>query len=120
MNIVKSLLLTPRIEEILRTISFHRFMTAQDVTRLLYSPASLTHVREILASLSDAKYLSRFQLPHTSRGNTEYVFVLSTRGREFLSSLGTQVAGYFRPYKVAHTTRSQITHDLVLTRFCVA
>lgn len=120
MNTVKSLLLTPRIEEILRAISFYRFMTARDLCHLLYSPTSLTHVREILASLSNAKYLSRFQLPHTSRGNTENVFVLGTRGREFLASLGTPIKGYFRPYKVAHATRSQITHDLVLTRFCVA
>jgi protein involved in plasmid replication-relaxation len=116
----RPILLTPRIEKILRAISFYRFMTARDLAHLLYSPSSLTHVREILASLSNAKYLYRFQLPHTSRGNTENVFVLGTRGREFLSSLGTQVAGYFRPYKVAHATRSQITHDLVLTRFCVA
>jgi hypothetical protein len=120
MNTVKPILLTPRIEEILRAIAFHRLMTARDLCHLLYSPSSLTHVREILASLSNAKYLYRFQLPHTSRGNTENVFVLGTRGREFLSSLGTQVAGYFRPYKVTHASRSQIMHDLVLTRFCVA
>src|SRR5207248_7350577 len=42
------------------------------------------------------------------------------RGREFLSSLGTPIKGYFRPYKATRASRSQITHDLVLTRFCVA
>src|SRR5947208_5423194 len=95
-------------------------MTARDLCHLLYSPSSLTHVREILASLSAASYLYRFQLPHISRGNTEKVYVLSNRGREFLSSLGTPIKGYFRPYKATRASRSQITHDLVLTRFCVA
>jgi hypothetical protein len=34
----KPFILTPRIEEILRTVHFYRYMTALDITYLLFSP----------------------------------------------------------------------------------
>jgi hypothetical protein len=64
----KPFTLTTRMDEILRTIHFYRFMSAQDVAYRLFSPKSLTHVREILSSLAgcedfkDNSYLYRFKL----------------------------------------------------------
>jgi hypothetical protein len=121
MDIVKPFVLTHRFEEILKTIYFYRYMTAQDVARLLYSPTSLTHVREILASLASAEYLYRFQMPHVKTGNTEKIYTLGSRGREFLmTEVGLTVDWWFRPARVKHLSYGQVVHDLVLTRFCVA
>src|SRR4051794_30973929 len=77
-------------EEILKAVYFYRYMTALDVAYLLYSPKSLTHVREVLAALSGgedfktAHYLYRFRLP--SIGNSERVYTLGSKGRDYLAS----------------------------------
>jgi hypothetical protein len=117
---VKPFVLTHRMEEILKTLHFYRYMTARDIAYLFFSPSSVTHVREILASLFAAKYLYRFQLPHTGSGNTEMIYTLGSRGRGFLVNKGFTVDWWFRPYKVNSLSYGQIVHDLALTRFCVA
>jgi hypothetical protein len=96
-------------------------MTARDAAYLLFSPSSLTHVREILASLTATQYLYRFQMPHSGQGNTEKIYTLGSRGRDYLvQEVGMEVDWWFRPFKVKHLSYGQIVHDLVLTRFCVA
>lgn len=123
----KPFILTPRHEEILKTIHFYRYMTAMDVTRRLYSPASLTYVRSLLSSLAGGKdfathqYLYRFQLPSTSAGGKEKIYTLGSRGRDFLArELGLPVDWYFRPQKLQHFSHSHLHHQLLLTRFLVA
>ncbi len=120
-------MLTAPHEKILRAIHFYRYMSAQDVARLLYSPASLTYVRSLLAALSggadgkNAQYLYRFQLPSISSGGAEKIYTLGSKGRDFLvSELGLPVEWYFRPYKVRHLSFSQVLHNLILTRILVA
>jgi hypothetical protein len=44
--------ITPTEEEILKTMSTYRYMTALDVAYALFSPKSLTHVRSILTRLA--------------------------------------------------------------------
>ena len=123
----KPFTLTTRMEDILRTMHFYRFMTAQDVAYRLYSPKSLTHVREILSSLAggedfkDNSYLYRFKLANTSSGNTERVYTLGSKGRDYLANIvGLPVEWYFRPYKLRHFSYGQVAHSLVLTRVLVA
>jgi hypothetical protein len=121
MNGVKPFILTKRHEEILKAIHFYRYMTAQDAARLFYSPSSLTHVREILASLSATQYLYRFQMPHSRQGNTEKIYTLASRGRDYLArETGVSPDWYFRPSKIKNLGYGQIIHNLALTRFCVA
>jgi DNA-binding PadR family transcriptional regulator len=118
---VKPLIITKPIEKVLAAIHFHRYMATQDVCRLLYSPRSLSHVREILSLLTAANYLYRFELPHTSRGNTERIYTLGSKGRDYLANvLGLPVDWYFRPYKLRHFGASQAQHNLALTRVLVA
>jgi DNA-binding PadR family transcriptional regulator len=118
---VKPLIITKPLEAILKAIHFYRYMATQDVCRLLYSPRSLSHVREILSLLSAANYLYRFELPHTSRGNTERIYTLGSKGRDYLANvLGLPVDWYFRPYKLRHFGASQAQHNLALTRVLVA
>jgi hypothetical protein len=120
------LIVTPRNEEILRTVYEYRFVTAQDITMLLFSKGSLTYVRSVLSELSGGKdhaernYLYRFQLPTSQAGNREKVYTLGSLGREFLESLGLRVYWYFRPYKTERLSRSHLLHNLLLTRFVVA
>jgi hypothetical protein len=123
----KPFILTPRIEEILRTVHFYRYMTALDVTHLIFSPGSLTHVRDILKVLcggqdyASDQYLYRFPLTQFSSGKTEKIFTLGSRGRDFLANdLGLPVDWYFRPTHIKHLSHGLIVHNLTLTRFLVA
>jgi hypothetical protein len=123
----KPVILTARTEEILKAIHLYRYMTALDVARLLYSPASITYVRGILASLAGGEdfapnqYLYRFSLPTTSVGTKEKIYTLGSRGRDFLArEVGLPVDWYFRPHKVRHLSYGQLLHSLILTRFLVA
>jgi hypothetical protein len=102
-------------------------MTALDVCYLLFSPGSLTHVRDILKVLCgggdciDNQYLFRFPLTQFTSGKTEKIFTLGSRGREFLvSELGVPVEWYFRPSHIKHLSHGLIVHHLTLTRFLVA
>src|SRR3954465_11824267 len=121
----KPLLLTPRMEEILKVMHLYRYMTAVDVAYRVFKPGSLTHVREILSALSggadyiERQYLYRFQLP--GEGNPERVYTLGSRGRDYLArDLGLPVTWYFRPHKVKHLSHAHVVHSLLLTRFLVA
>jgi hypothetical protein len=123
----KPLTLTDRDQKILHAVYCHRFMTALDVCRLFFSPTSLTHVRSLLSALAGgedgktAQYLYRFQLPSTSTGNTEKVYTLGSKGRNFLErEMGLLVDWLFRPNKLKHFSYSQVLHSLLLTRFLVA
>lgn len=120
-------ILTRRGEEILRTIHFYRYMTALDVAYRLFSPASLVYARKLLSGLAGGAdeqpnhYLYRFQLPRISPGNTEKIYTLGSRGRDFLAhEAGLPVDWYFRPEKVKHLSFGHVVHHLTLTRFLVA
>jgi hypothetical protein len=68
--------------------AFQRFMTALDVATCVYTRSQLGKVRNVLAELCGGAdfqkraYLYRFQLP--GRGNSERVYTLGSRGRDFL------------------------------------
>jgi hypothetical protein len=122
----KPLILTERLEEILRAIHVYRYMTALDVAYLFYSPRSINYVRALLSKLSGGEdfkpnqYLYRFRLP-SAAPNSERVYTLGSRGRDFLArQLGIPVDWYFRPEKVRHFGYNQLLHNLILTRFLVA
>jgi protein involved in plasmid replication-relaxation len=134
MNIVRALnpakkpfILTSRLEEILRAIYFYRFMTSMDLSRLLYSPKSITYVRDILSSLAggedfkNGQFLYRFRLPSFSSGGGVRIFTLGSKGRDFLANeLGLPVDWYYRPSKTKYLSYSQVQHNLLLTRLLVA
>ena len=120
-------MITPQIEEILKAVHFYRYVTAVDMAHLLYSPTSLTYVRERLSELAGGadfvtnQYLYRFRLPSISAGNSQRVFTLGSRGRDYLArELGLPVEWYFRPDKVKNMGYNQMLHNVILTRFLVA
>jgi hypothetical protein len=124
----KPFIITKPIEAILRAVHFYRYMSSEDLCRrLLYSPKSITYVREILSSLSGGadfktnQYLYRFQLPSTSAGSNERIYTLGSKGRDFIANdLGEPVDFCFRPHKLRHLSYSQVLHNLILTRFLVS
>lgn len=122
----RPVVLDKRGEEILRAVHFYRYMTALDVANLLYSPSSITHVRGLLALLCGGgdyignQYLCRFGLPSIAGGNPERIYILGSRGREYLKSEGLAVKWYFSAGTVKRLSYSQVMHNLVLTRVLVA
>jgi hypothetical protein len=117
--------LTPTDEDILKTISTYRYMTALDVAYSLFSPKSLTHVRTLLSTLAggedsqEGNFLYRFSFPAAKPGNRERVFTLGAAGRELVKSLDIPVDWYYRPSKVGRLSHSHLLHQLLLTRFVV-
>ena len=68
--------LTAREEEIIKTVAYYRYMTARDLTNLLFAKTSITWMRGLLAELAGKDdlqthhYLCRFTLPsHGQRGS---------------------------------------------------
>jgi hypothetical protein len=121
------LMLTPRHEQMLQAVYEYRYMTALDMTHLLFSKGSLAYVRKMMSALAGGKdqqarhYLYRFPFPTGAAGNHERIFTLGALGRDFLANeLGMPVDWYFRPYKPGHLSHSHVLHHLLLTRFVVA
>jgi len=123
----KPQIFSARDETILRTIWKYRYMTALDITKLLFSDGSHIYNRDNLTSLAGGEdlhtnaYLCRFALPKSSPGNPERIYTLGVKGRNFLArDIGLPVNWYFRPYKLKHLSYSAVLHNLILTRFLVA
>lgn len=118
-------MLSARDEEVLRVVWYYRYITARDITNLLFAASSITHGREILANLSGGEdlqthnYLCRFTLPSLS-GTREKVYVLGARGRRHLQEKGLPVSWYFRPHKLKFLSYSYVLHNLILTRTMIA
>jgi hypothetical protein len=120
-------MLTERDQEILKAVHFYRYMTMLDVTYCFYSPSSVSHVREILSRLcgkkdeQDNQYLYRFGIPSNRTGNTERVYVLGARGRDFLTNnTHLSVNWYASPSRMANLNYNALLHSLSLTRVLVA
>jgi hypothetical protein len=117
----KPLILNSKEEAILAAVSELHNVTALDITHLLFSPKSLTHVREVLSRMAgngdyvDRQLLYRFPLPSTAHGTKTRVYSLGAKGREIL-----QENGYYRPCELRNLSYSHIFHHLALTRFVVA
>lgn len=120
------LILSNRDEDILKAASTYHFFTAKDICYLLYSPNSLTHVRERCAALSGNNdhelgyHLYRFAFPTAKPGNRERIYTLSATGREILDNLGISVDWHFRPAKLRTFSHSHLLHSLSITRTIIA
>jgi hypothetical protein len=118
--------LTPTEEEILRTISTYRYMTALDVAYSLFSPNSLSYVRHLLSVLcggkdyQDRDFLYRFPVPTAKAGNRERVYTLGAAGRALVEEFGIPVEWYYRPVKTGRVSGSHLLHELLVVRFVVA
>jgi hypothetical protein len=81
--LTKPLILTPRDEQMLKALYDYRYMTAEDMAYLQFSPHTVPYVRRLLARLSGYAdfqthtYLIRFPLPKVGLGRPENIFTLN-------------------------------------------
>jgi Replication-relaxation len=81
-------------EKILIALVLFDYLTAYQLARLLYSPASISRVRKELKSLAAAALV----LPLGGRAvNLPLVYTLSSKGRQCAASLGVSVSRRLRP-----------------------
>jgi hypothetical protein len=114
--------------QLIRAIGTYKYMTAMDVTYLLYTPSSLTYVRKRLSRLAGGadqvpgQYLLRFDPPHIGPGRAQKIFTLGVKGLELLANLQglDEMDSRYRPYKVIGVSYSFLFHALFLSRCVVA
>lgn len=88
--------------------------TAEQLTRLHYSPASLTHVKEHLKALRDHGYALHGAIPTTRRGAPYYYYTLGPHAVRYLASLGYDVSEGYRPAKEVDKSWLFLKHSLEL------
>ena len=85
--------LTP-MDKIILALAVFGYLTADQVTRLLYAPGSLTYVKDKLKSLVDTNYA----LSLGGRGvNLPLIYTLSGKGRTYAAFLGQPTGKRYRP-----------------------
>ncbi len=76
-------------EKVLKAVGRYFYLTAEQLTRLLFSPNSHTYTSEILTKLTRARYLERTVMPReTEFGRAKSVWSLMGKGRSHLEGLG--------------------------------
>jgi Replication-relaxation len=117
--------LTSTEEDILRAVNELRFVTVDEILRLLFKKGSRTYARKILRTLAggqDGKmnaYLFRFRLP-THGGNDLRIYTLGRAGARFLRQIGVQIPFFYRMDKMSYYSYGYLMHQLTLSKFQVA
>src|SRR4051794_15193287 len=97
-------LLTPATLPILDAFGRYYYLTATQVTRLRYAPASHTYSQARLKQLADAGYLQRLFLPRPSRtGSAPLVYTLARAGMNALRAVGQPIERRYRPAEARET-----------------
>jgi hypothetical protein len=112
-------------ETILRAMARYHYLTAAQVSRLLYPRLSdeNRHAQRRLKELADAGYLLRLRaLPTPLYGQAPHVFTLGRRGRQYLAALGVPLRPYFGPSEEARAAENNplMTHRLATIDVLIA
>ena len=103
-------------ETLLTTIATFRYMTAEQLMRLLYSPSSLSYVQKHLTRLVDSGFLLRSRLPKAlDAGSTPFVYSLALPGIRIVRQLGMVVTERVRASEEATRAGRNLTHTLAIT-----
>ena len=101
--------ITEADEAILRALARFHYLTAAQVSRLLY-PNLLDdnrYMQRRLKRLVDTDYVLRLRaLPMPQYGRAPHVFTLARRGRQYMQELGEGIPTYFRPSEEKRTTQN--------------
>lgn len=119
----QTLQLGPADEAMLRSLYRYSHLTVRQVARRLsYARGSIESlVQPKLKSLSEAGFVHRLVLPRKSQnGRAPYVYTLDSLGRRYLSRLGEDVSGRYRPSEEAEHSYLFLAHrglvaDLLIT-----
>jgi hypothetical protein len=81
-------------EKIMLALAEYEYLTALQVTRLLYAQSSLAYVRKKLKTMVDTSFI----LPLGGRAvNLPLIYTLSSKGRQYAEVLGKPPSRRFRP-----------------------
>jgi hypothetical protein len=103
----KQHILTAVDYDILKLIHEYHFLTVAQVTKLRYSSGSETTCQDRLKRLYNAGVLDRVQLPHIGKGNSEFLYALSSKGYRELEPFGIS---NFTRYRSADTHSLRLPH----------
>src|SRR3954468_10897759 len=96
----QGMILTDVDEAIILALGRFSYLTAAQVTRLLFPGTNDADRRSQrrLKALVDAGYVLRLRALKTPQyGSAAHVFTLGKKGRQYLASLGFLVSSYYRP-----------------------
>lgn len=107
--------LTKPERDILETLSIYSILTAEQITRMLYSPASHAYAQKHLRTLVKKGYLTQILPPKQTRfGSTPFVYILTSLSRNYLSSIGLGIAPRFRPSEERKRRGGPLLHSLAV------
>ena len=107
--------------DVLTAIYRYQCMTALQVTKLLFSPGSLTWIQTKLKRLYEAGYLVRSEIPvKLVDGRPTLYYGLGEKGLAHLASYGVDVPERARPYQVRGYSDPFITHLLAVNEVLIA
>lgn len=118
---VDKAIITSADEVILKAIGTLHYLTAEQVTQLLYSKTSLTYARERLKRLADAEYLQRtYATKAVPVGRAKTVYRLGSRGIRYLRAAGMPIEERYRPSD--HRTHGELflAHTLAINDVLIA
>lgn len=105
---------------ILEAIGHFHYLTAPQLTALLFHPGSLTYVQRHCKELFHAGYLRRVYLPKiTPLGSSKAIYALDNPGYRYLRSLGLAPEGRFRPSEQARREYLYLEHTLCANDFLI-
>lgn len=106
---------------ILTALGRYYYLTASQMTRLLYAPSSQTYAQARLKRLADHGYLQRIFLPRPSRtGSAPVVYTLARSGLRVLAEWGRGIDRRYRPAEVRETSYLYLAHTLALNDVLIA
>lgn len=106
---------------VLKLFGRYFYLTAQQVTRLLYAPSSHTYSQARLKRLADSGALQRLFLPRPSRtGSAPLVYTLARGGLNGLRDGGQELDRRYRPAEVRELAYTHLIHTLELNDVLIA
>lgn len=116
-----ALMLGPSDAALLKLLGRYFYLTAAQVTRMLYAPTSHTYAQARLKRLADAGYLQRLFLPRPTRtGSAPLVYTLARRGWNALREWEPTRAQRYRPLEVGALSYLHLRHTLALNDALIA
>lgn len=98
---------------ILEAVGRFHYLSAPQLTRLLFSPSSLTYTQRHLKDLYQSEYLNRVFLPTaTPQGSSLAIYCLDKRGISFLRGTDKDTPRRFRPSEEAQREWLFLRHTL--------
>ncbi|MEO8716196.1 MAG: replication-relaxation family protein [Acetobacteraceae bacterium] len=102
-------------------LSRYFYLTAKQVTRLVYAETSLTRVQMLLKELTDDGYCQRLFLPRpTPHGRVPAVYTLGRLGRTYLAATGVDVPVRLRPSAEREHRYLFLDHTLAVNDWLIA